>query len=358
MGDDGQVHVASLDANDKLVGTPWGFEANDFADLLAHDDGGVLLLTRPKVCGSDTALCGTPPDPPIPCYGMYLVRFDESGNELWATELSEPTDGYSDGTVFVWWYGHHGRIAWSGEQYAAHFGSAISVIEGGCINIHQGDRQRHVSNDGALVDGGWGWGCSHTGYNRVVWNESQSRFASICKTDNNNRIMFNTRAEVRGVDLWYANLSNLVTSSAGYWLATSDIEPGQPESSDGHADVHLLRFNESEGAISDYEDILVAADPGLNERAPHLAAYGTNGLLLAYETSSATGELRRNDDERTLWVQTRSASDGSALGDPIAVEGVVGNRWLDFRAYPDGSVAFAASGGSTSVQLLRVLPCE
>ena len=36
--------------------------------------------------------------------------------------------------------------------------------------------------------------------------------------------MFNARAEVRGVDLWYSALSNLVATDGGYWLAMSDIE--------------------------------------------------------------------------------------------------------------------------------------
>jgi hypothetical protein len=35
--------------------------------------------------------------------------------------------GYDDGARFVWWYQHHGRLAFDGQNYAAYFGVAITV---------------------------------------------------------------------------------------------------------------------------------------------------------------------------------------------------------------------------------------
>jgi hypothetical protein len=38
---------------------------------------------------------------------------------------------------------------------------------------------------------------------------------------------------------------------------------------------------------------------------------------------------------------------------------VLGSRYQDFRAYPDGSVAYPAPGSSgTKIKILRVLPCS
>ena len=40
------VHVAELDCDDRLVGTPFSFEAYDFTDIANDAGGGVVLLTR------------------------------------------------------------------------------------------------------------------------------------------------------------------------------------------------------------------------------------------------------------------------------------------------------------------------
>lgn len=54
---------------------------NDFQDI-ADDDGGVILLTRNAQacgilnCGDPANLCDGGPNPAIPCYGLYMVRFN------------------------------------------------------------------------------------------------------------------------------------------------------------------------------------------------------------------------------------------------------------------------------------------
>lgn len=363
MGGDGKVHVTRLDASDHVSGSSIAVNGNDFSDLSADDTGGVVLLTRSQDCGAASALCGTPPNPPIPCSGMYLVRFDEAGKEVWATRLTNPNTPYSDGANFIWWYAHHGRIAASGTSYAAHFGTALSVTNGAmaCVDIHQGDREKVVGLDGAVQPGGWDWGCSHSGYERVIWDPTAKRYAAVCKTDNQNRIMFNVSTEVSKLDLWYSNLGNLVPGAGGYWLTTSDIEPGQPPSAEGHADVHLLQFTTPQGGggkATIGKDIVVAGATGSNERAPHLAAYGSDRLLAAWETTSKVGDIARQDAGRKLHVQTRSRTTGEAEGEAFTVD-VLGNRYQDLVAFPDGSVAFPAPGSSgTKIKILRILPCS
>lgn len=369
MGDDGMVHVAELDADDNLTGAEVSLPAHDFSDLHADDEGGALLLTRDAQgggtlhCGTPANLCGAPPDPPVPCFDMYMVRFDGT-QETWATKLTSSSVAlppYSTGpdgpeVFMIWWYAHHGRIAFDGSRYAGYFGAAISVSQNGCINIHQGDRMQVVGLDGLPETGGFEWGCSHSGYERIVWDPAAAKFVAVCKTDNDNRIAFAPEiTTIYPVDLAYSNLGDVVLApGGGYWLTTSEIRAGEPANAAGLADVHLLHF--SSGTAD--QDILLASDAGLNDRAPHLAAYGASHLIAAWETSTAAGDLAPNDESRKLYVQALDAGSGAADGAPFAVD-VPGNRYQSFRAFPDGSVAYAARGsGASKIRILRVLPCS
>jgi len=293
---------------------------------------------------------------------MYMVRFDGTG-EKWATKLTDSSaalppysTGKTGGRVYmIWWYAHHGRLAFDGSRYAGYFGSAVSVSQGGCINIHQGDRMGVVDGNGQVVAGGFEWGCSHSGYERVVWDPATNRFVTVCKTDNNNRIAFSPDyTTIAPVDLAYDNLGNLVLGkNGGYFLTASDIRAGQPAGADGLADVHLLHF--TTGAPD--SDVVIASDANSNDRAPHLAGYGSDRMIAAWETSTQTGDLSSRDDGRTLRAQTRSRATGEAEGDPMDLS-VRGNRYQDFVAFPDGSVAFVAPGSSsTKVNVLRIPPC-
>jgi hypothetical protein len=367
MGEGSRVYVAQLDASDQLVGTPLSFPAHDLQDLHADDAGGVVLITRDaegggvRNCGAETNLCGAPPEP-VPCFDMVLMRFDGT-SESWATKLTTSSAAlppYSTGpdgdrVYMIWWYAHHGRIAFDGTNYGAFYGAAISVSQNGCINIHQGDEMRVVGPGGSLLSGGFDWGCSHSGYERIIWDERSSEFVTICKTDNDDRIAFSPDYRtILPVDLAYSNLGSLVTaSSGGYWLIVSDIRPGEPAGQAGLADVHLVHFVSGEAD----QDLILANDAGLNVRAPHLAAYGSSQMVAAWETSASAGDLSSWSEDRTLHVQVIDRSTGSRVGEAEAVE-VAGNRYQDFRAFPDGSVAYPAPGSTSSrIKILRVLPC-
>ncbi|KAF4314779.1 hypothetical protein G195_011623, partial [Phytophthora kernoviae 00238/432] len=252
------VIVRELDANDKLVSSSAAVKVpfNDFGDLHADKDGFVLLGTRDAEgggtanCGNPSNLCGTAPNPPTPCYDMYMVRYDGS-KESWATKLTSSSSSlppYSTGKTgadvyMIWWYAHHGRLAYNGKDWAAYFGAAISTSEGGCINIHQGDRMKVVDPSGTIPTNSdsFDWGCSHSGYERITYDNRTSSFASICKTDNNNRIMppNNWDATIYPVDLAASNLGDIVqdgdASSKKYWATVSNGEGD-------NAAVHLIHF--------------------------------------------------------------------------------------------------------------------
>ena len=384
---DGIVHVVTLDANDQVVaGSAFTLPGYDVQDIYADTSGGVLLISRTAQggttannnCGNIDNLCGASSSYPTtdPCYDLYMVRFDGSV-ETWATELTNSSmdlppyekSATSTSTVyFVWWYAHNGRIAFDGTNYAGYFGTAISLSQmcvdtdstlATGINIHQGDRMKVVDGSGAMQSGGFDLGCSHSGYERVVWDPGVEKFVPVCQTDNDNRIAIAPNyTTIYPVDLSYSSLGNVVVSNGAsggaYWATVSNIRAGQPAGMDGLADVHLLHFTTG---MAD-KDITLASDSGLNDRAPHLSTFGAGRLLAAWESSPSVGLLMPNDKNRKLYVQALDATTGAAEGPPFNVAGVVGNRYQDFRAFPDGSVAYPAPGSSpTKLQILRILGC-
>ena len=377
-GADAKVHVTTLKADDTVDSSVTGvtIAGADFGDLYADAQGGVLLVTRDAQgggtlnCGEPTNLCGTPPSPAIPCYDMYLVRFDGAA-ETWATELTQSsasappylTSKTGPNVIFIWWYAHHGRIVSDGTNYASYYGAAISVSQDGCVNIHQGDEMRVVSPTGARLTGhqSFDWGCSHSGYERIVWDPAAKAFVTVCKNDaptggKSGRLAFAPKiTTIRPLDLYYSNVGNIaLAGDGGYWLSTSDIRDGQTADSDGLADVHLLHFNQ--GAPD--QDLTLASDAELNDRAPHLTQYGTSHLLAAWDTSTATGDLTPNSANRKFYVQVLDSTTGMPSGAPLAVA-VANNRYQEMKAFPDGSVGYAAPGSSnTKLKILRVLPCE
>jgi hypothetical protein len=378
MGKDGMVHIAQLDAGDQLVsGSVFGLPAFDMQDIYADDSGGVVLVSRNATgggtgnCGTPTNLCGIPPNPPDPCWDMYMVRFDGSGHETWATKLTTSSASlppYSTGPTgpqvfMLWWYAHNGRIAFdpTNNHYAGYYGAAISVSQGGCINIHQGDEMRVVDTGGNIVSGGFDWGCSHSAFERMTWDGTT--FVTVCNNDadpggtKTGRMAFAPASvTIYPVNEVNAELGAVIKAgSGGYWLVLSDVRAGQPTTAPALDDVHLVHT--TTGAAD--SDITLASDTGLNDRAPHLTAFGKNRMLAAWETSTKTDHLLQTDTDRKLYLQALDDATGAAQGAAYYVPGVTGSRYQDFRTYPDGSVAYVAPGSSASkIRILRAFPCK
>ena len=395
---DSTVHILTLDGNDQVTGAAVTLPAYDFQDIYADAAGGVVLVSRDAMgatdnhnCGDINNLCGLVANYPTgaSCYDMYLVRFDGAA-ETWATKLTEtsPTNpAYGAGAttggnvIYIWSeYAHNGRIAFDGANYASYFGAAITVPDQACVgsstlatgvNIHQGDRMKLVNGSGALQAGGFDWGCSHSGYERVLWDPAAKKFISVCKNDaatgsKSGRVAFAPGATtIDPVDLSYAQLGSVaLAGSGGYWIATSDIRDGQPAGMNGLADIHLLHVPGTSTPTPD-QNILLVSD-GANDRAPHLAPYGSGQLLAAWESSTTSGDFPQNDAKRQMFVQLLDAATGappagvtaSSAGPVMVTPNVLGSRYQDFRPFPDGSVAYPAPGSSsTKLKILRVLAC-
>jgi hypothetical protein len=337
-GTDGQIHIGELDCNDNLVGTPFSLPGEDLQDLYADDDGGVVMLTREAGgsgehgCGSGSLCGGTSAQ----CYNSYLVRFDSAGNELWAamvTNAGSDLDAYSDGARFVWGhYQHHGRIAFDGSNYAAYFCIGITVQNGDCVDIHEGDRMQVVDGSGSLVGAhadAFEVGCSHSWTTRIVWDPRTDHFVTVCATDNDCRIAQPSPYQTVASGTCDGTLFGgdiVLSSTPGYWTAWS--QGGQ---------IRLEHFTDGDSDAT-------IMDAGASQH-PHLVSYGETQMLLAWASGS------------TMTAQVRASGSGEAVGSEFTID-VPDHDYQAFKAFPDGSAAYAASGSNaTSVRIARVMPC-
>jgi len=339
-----QVHVAELDCDDKLVGTPFTLAAHDFQDIAADANGGVITLTRDgdstfdaQHCGDVNNLCGLPSDRPG-CYDHYMMRFDCSGSEQWATKLTTTTASaplYTAGSgsnYGVWWYQHHGRLAYDGTNYAAYFCDSITIANGTCVDIHEGDRMQVVGPTGSILTGhdSFALGCSHSWTPRMVWDPRTSHFVMVCATDNTCRIAqpnpYRTivSATCDGT-LFGGDVVN--ASTTGYWTAWSY-----------QASIKLEHF--TTGAS---DKTITTAGTSQN---PHLVSLGANRMLLTWKSGTS------------LAAQVYDSGTGDTVGAQFTIA-VPDHPWQSWKPYPDGSVAIASVGSSsTTVQIARIMPCS
>ncbi|MEV6305756.1 hypothetical protein AB0M02_40505 [Actinoplanes sp. NPDC051861] len=330
-GTDGKVYLGRLDCADKLVGKPTSFTGIDLQDVQAdRAGGGALLLTRKGTCGSGP-LCGGESSP---CNTMHVVRFDDNGKLVWERQVTNLTGGragYDDGARFVWWYQHHGRLATDGKNWAAYFGVAITVKNGDCVDIHQGDRIQVVNASGKLVPGhrdAAEVGCSHAWTSRIVWDPRTKRFVAVCATDNNCRIAQPSpyRTVAAGTcdgTLFGGDL--VLAKGKGYWTAWSQ-----------GGSVRLERFTTGKSTTT--------IRTGASSQHPHLVPYGTGRMLLTWQSGSA------------MSAQVYDAGTGKAVGAKFTIK-AKDHAYQAFKAYPDGSAAYPAAGSSsTSIRIARVQP--
>lgn len=345
LGTDGQIHVATLDCQDQLVGQPFALPAVDLQDIHSDDEGGVVLLTR-DATGSGEDNCGAGPlcgGTSAPCYNSLLVRFDNAGNELWATpvtNLDGDMEGYDNGARFVWGhYQHHGRIASDGENYAAYFCIGITVDNNACVDIHEGDRFEVIGHDGQDVahPQEMAVGCSHSWTTRTVFDPRTNEFMMTCATDNPDpetgapcRIRHApTNTTIAPVEcageFWQGDL--VLAEGEGYWSAYSQAGA-----------VNLVHFTE-EGPDNELTNV-ASSDHA------KLIRYSASKMLLAWE------------DGDQMAARILDASSGAPLGEEFSIA-AEDHAYHAFKEFPDGSVAYPAAGSTnTTLRVARVMPCE
>jgi hypothetical protein len=330
LGTNNRVYLGQLDCNDRLVGKPTSFVGIDLQDVQADSSGGVVLLTRRGKCGGGR-LCGGASSP---CNTMHMIRFDNSGRQVWerqVTNLSGSRTGYDNGARFIWWYQHHGRLASDGKNYAAYFGVAITVNNGSCVDIHEGDRMQLVNAKGAPVAGhrdSFEVGCSHSWTSRIVWDPRTKHYVTVCATDNACRIARPNPYRTVAAGTCDGTLfgGDLVLAKAnGYWTAWS--QGGR---------VRLERFTTGRSNTT--------INTPVRSSHPHLVGYGTGRMLLTWASGSS------------MAAQVYDAGSGKSMGKKFTIN-VKDHNYQAFKAYPDGSAAYPAAGSNgTSIRIARVMP--
>jgi len=327
VGTDEKVYLGRLDCQDKLIGKPTSFKGIDLQDVAADAKGGVLLITKKGSCGSGPLCGGTS----SPCNTMHMIRFNNSGKLVWdqqVTNLTSSRKGYTNGARFVWWYQHHGRLAYDGKNYAAYFGTAITVKNGSCVDIHEGDRLQVVNSAGTIVKSkSFDVGCSHAWTSRVVYDPVKKKFVAVCATDNECRIAQPNPYRTVAASTCNGTLfgGDLVLAKTGYWEAWSQ----------GNT-VRLSRFTTGKANKT--------VKPAVSTQHPHLVKYGKNRMLISWGSGAKTK------------VKILNRSTGAPIGATLTL-GVKDHNYTAFKEYKDGSVAYPAAGSTpTSIRIARVMP--
>ena len=144
---DGHVSVVSSSA---AVTATHDFPDRKLRGLVAHADGTFAVLLKQGV-------------------DLYLSKRAGGGAALWTTYLN--SDSAEDSSPL----GDH-RLAYGGGRYAAYW--AVHSYSG-----HEGDQLRYVNDAGAIVSGGWTWGCSHSMAELVGYHPQDLTFTNFCSTD-------------------------------------------------------------------------------------------------------------------------------------------------------------------------------
>jgi hypothetical protein len=311
------VHVTPLDASSQRAGDDAVVTGSEVRGLVAHDDGSAVLVVRGDA--------------------MVFVRLDEAGATQSSLSIVGGNSHNTDGDRWIDSWPHRGRLTWSGSQYGAYFGQTGNW---GSQGDHQGDHYSLISPEGALMSGGWDWGCSHSLDVRLAHNGST--FAPICTSDTypGAGIWFNNQVEVsREPSITNTGggtkLGGLVPAPDGFWLTFAS-----PEQRPSY-DVVFLHVG-NDGSPSGRVYLTDSAD--VDELYCHLAAYG-DGLLAGWGT---TTELSLATLDTT----------GTVVEGPVAVSAQAGGL-DDFVTYPNGDVGWAYAWGElSSFQVVRVARCE
>jgi hypothetical protein len=349
-----RIELAKLTPADKLKRQLPALAGLEVHAALPQADGTALAIMSndpdiysPKYCWRadtpDKAVCGK----------MDLVRVDTGGALRSRTTLTEKGNVDSDGAQFIWWYGHTARLATDGSRIGAYFRSAMSTPRPGApgeVDIHAGDTLKFVdAGTGALVNGGWDWGCSHSWSVRLA--HSGSRWGAACHGDafpnamQVSRLSSPTAAPdplqwLAGTDPARRALGGLVPAgSDGFW-----IDYLQPASNG--LELKLAKVPATGTALKRVKTIATGAalDASYPFR-PYMAAYGKGKLLLGWK---ASGQLK---------LAVADAGTGDLIEGPVSTTLKIDN-FQDMVTAPNGDVLWAYSGGGSSIQVNRVAACS
>lgn len=345
-----KVHVGTFDAADRLVGTPLTFAAEEAHALVAHEDGGALVVVENDRDIYSAKYCrgASTPDKSY-CAKLDLWRFDDTGQTTWRTTVTGKKNVDSDGAHFIWWYQHTARLLWTGSEYGLYYRSAESSPRPGTpgeIDIHAADAFRIVDGTGQVQPSAWNWGCSHSWAVNLAFN---GHFGTACHGDGYpNAFHVNVLDRDRrlgdaalheNLDPTKRALGGLVPTTGGFWLLHM-AQAGEV------MQLHLA-FVDNTGKVTQDKPLTFAT--GLPTQYPfraYLAAYGTDQLLAGWFSDGK------------LHLATLDRATGDLVAGPVSTTARI-DLWSEFVPDPNGDVVWAWSPGNRStLDLVRVGACR
>lgn len=309
---DGHVSVVT----GEQITTTHDFPDHKLRGLVAHGDGTYAVLLKEGV-------------------DLFLSKRAANGSAVWTTYLNSTTAEDSSPL------GDH-RLAYGGGRYAAYW--AVHSFSG-----HEGDQLRYVNDAGAIVSGGWTWGCSHSMAELVGYHPQDLTFTNFCSTDcypsppglkmNYSTTIFTGDGNCSGgVSL---QLGQMAAAETGWKVVFSAVDTDdEPAYGIGLA---------TAGGSAARTVVWLTDTDGSQERDPVIARIGTQlpeRYLVGWRTIS--------DGAFHLGVVSGSGTflEGpEQLGAPAPGWGM---RDDSFRSLADGSVAWLeGSSGSSTLKLHR-----
>jgi hypothetical protein len=321
---------ASMNGHVSILGSTvqatFDFPTEPVRGMVAHSDGSfaVLLLNRAGSGYADDF--------------MRLSKRSASGVQVWTATLS--TADYTPNPALF--NIGDSRLAYAAGVYGAYF----SVHSSGG---HEGDRYQRVSDTGAILSGGWGWGLSHSMSGVIAGHPENGTLHTVGSSDcyPSKALLFDKNTSLFAADADCAGkvsvqLGQMAAARGAAWLVAMDgvDRPGFPARGVG-----VVRVRPGGTPTL----VWLTSTDGSNERDPVIARIGTslgsNRFLVGWRQLS-DGSARVAVMDTSLRV----------LSGPEVVTPAVtwGARDDSYRTRPDGSISWVeGASGSRTLRLHR-----
>jgi len=301
--------------------THWSYPGTEIRGLVGHDDGSFAMLLWSE--STET---------------ISLSRRASDNSEVWTTSLNRGL-GQAD-----FWLGD-GRLAYGGGLYAAYF-TVFGIAD--WASGHYGDQLTFIDDSGAVQNGGWDWGCSHSMAQLVSYHPDLADFAAVCSSDCFPAKSIHWGTESTEIFPAAGNCGGLVSAQLGQmalsdqaWKLIFNAQQHPESAAKGIALATLTGAGQS-------SYLWLTDSSGLYERDPVMARLGTaldsDRFLVGWTTI----------DNGAYWLGVIDAA-GQFLHPPEQVAGISwGNRDDSMRTRFDGTVSWVqGDAGGTQITLYQ-----
>ncbi len=294
------VHVTPLTALQTRLGADILVPGYDIGGLVAQDDGFALLLNRDD---TGTPLPNTNVRGQPPGKAVVVVRVNKQGNIAFTAPLTG-TNSITFDPVNNPQYDcaperFDGRLSFLAGKYGAYF--TVHGCQGdGPHESYYADKLSDFDDQGLALSGGWNWGCQIDEDLRLVPEATQ--FTALCMIDQGANAGMNliqegapptlsllaTEFATSGFCSGQFGLIVKSTNDGSYtvaWLSRGGVAgaAGALQPAKSANDIALLRLSPA----PDYSPSSVTwvnPTPTINEMNLHIAAYGPDRLVVAWDS--------------------------------------------------------------------------